>query len=112
MSHIDFTNLSGMKGEVTQLDIDEGFRGECDTCPVARALHRMFPGYHAYVEVIEASITDKFGKALVWLQIGLRLSIWIAAFDDAVGVEPISIEITKRTGEWVLEVADDVEDQS
>ena len=112
MSQIDFKNLSGMKGDITLTDIKEGFRGECETCPVARVLNRMFPGFLAYVEVCEVQITNQHGVSMCWMNVGLRLSIWIAAFDEGTAVEPLSIGIDKRQGEWTLEVLDDVEHQS
>ena len=51
-------DLVGRKGEITQMDIDDGEAEDCELCPLALALHTMIPGARAiYVDcyIVEVS---------------------------------------------------------
>ncbi len=109
MTYLDFTTLDGMKGNVTDADIQHGIHGSCEACPVARALERMFPDCNACIDNECASILDANGETLTQLTINERLWDWIEAFDNENKVHPIPLKIyTWNVGasEWMLDIDD------
>ena len=38
MTYLDFTDLDGLHGEISAIDIGNGQSGNCELCPVALAL--------------------------------------------------------------------------
>lgn len=95
---IDFSKLAGIRGFLTEGDIQHGLRGDCDNCPVARAVGRMFPDYEVNVDGSEASIhTD--GDVHVALLISQGLGNWIDSFDNENEVSPITLVIRASEGE-------------
>ena len=106
MTYLDFTDLDGMKGNITDDDIQDGIHGSCQHCPVARALERMFLECTAYVESDAATISDADGNTLAQLTISDRLWDWIEAFDNENRVHPIPLQIhTWNIGDsqWMLD---------
>ena len=93
MAHLDFTNLSGKIGQVSQMDIGEGAVGDCSLCPVALGLNRMFPGYASHIEHPIALINDELGNTKVDLLMSQPLQDWIDAFDHEKVVSPIELVI-------------------
>ena len=92
-SHIDFTRLDGMTGELTGDDIAEGLQGDCEHCPVALAVGRMFEGFQVYVE--SAVIIHNGGDVRLSLYLGETLGDWIEAFDlEDDAVKPIGLRIS------------------
>ena len=93
MPYLDFTTLDGMTGELTADDIAEGLQGDCEHCPVALAVGRMFESLQVYVE--SAVVIHERGNVCLSLYLGETLGDWIEAFDlkDA-AVKPIGLRIS------------------
>ena len=110
---LDFTNLDQTTGEVTKEDIQMGIRRECEACPVARALERMFPGYFAHIDE-HATISDNKGNTIVDMFISDDLLTWIDKFDNEKPIEPISLRIDRYDGgccPWMLRIGDEPNEQ-
>lgn len=94
---VDFNKLAGLRGFLTEGDITDGLRGDCDKCPIALAVGRMFPDYEVNVDGAEASIhTD--GEVHVKFVISQGLGNWIDSFDNENEVSPITLVIRASEG--------------
>lgn len=89
---MDFAQIEGMRGQVTDIDILAGIGGDCQRCPVALAVGRMFRGYQIHIDVVEVDI-HKDGKSLVKLLVTNNLFKWIDTFDNENVVAPVELII-------------------
>ena len=89
---IDFTNLKGLRGFLTETDIQEGLQGDCDNCPVALAIGRMFPNYEVHVDPNEITVHQDGDPAVKMLHSD-KLGEWIDAFDNECEVDLITLTI-------------------
>lgn len=102
---MDLANIIGMHGLVTHIDILTGIGGDCERCPVALAVGRMFPDYEIHVDVVEIYI-NKDGKSQLKLFVTDNLFTWIDTFDNENTVELIELVIRETTEEdFQLELA-------
>lgn len=79
--------------KVTMTDINLGARNQCTTCPVARALSRLYPGSTAWVYRRFATIFDLNNKPLYNLDLPIQVSSWIKRFDQGRKVGPFEFSI-------------------
>lgn len=106
MQQIDFTDLAGMRGEVTADDIRKGERGDCTFCPVVFAVERMFAGYDAYVGLDVELYQD--GEMRFEFFLGSELMDWIAEYDNWGNMKPIQIEVStwnRRGYKYMIDIA-------
>lgn len=89
---MDWTHIEGMRGQVTDIDILAGIGGDCQRCPVALAVGRMFPDYQISIDVVEVNIY-KDTNNLVKLLVTDNLFNWIDTFDNENFVAPIELVI-------------------
>ena len=90
---IDFTDLAGMTGEVTADDIKNGYRRNCEMCPVVLAVERMFGNkYDACIEY-DLALWDGC-KIVMEICIGDSLMRWIGDYDSELPVGTIPLEIS------------------
>ncbi len=73
--------------EVLQIDIEDGVRGDCDACPVARAVNRAIGRDLATVG------TDSIQIGLCIMTTPHRVSRWINRFDGNWVSSPFSFEL-------------------
>ena len=96
---LDLTNIeafNGIKGKVTQEDIDEGVACNQEQCALARALWSMFPGCQVFVDdYIEVS--HKASQTHLEIAINDELMEWINNFDDEKPVSPIALILSANT---------------
>ena len=85
-----------MKIKVTQKDIEEGFRGSCYDCPIARAFKReVKPTSHIQLNVGAERILHR--EVYSWDSYTLpeKAQTFIKRFDDGKPVKPFTFEIEK-----------------
>ena len=89
--------IEGIKGQITQADIDEKCYGHHNDCPVARATARMFSTQNEKVDVdgFCIFIYDKNPNKIIRLGIGEELSSWIDNFDNQNESHPINLLVQK-----------------
>ncbi|MDE0634755.1 MAG: hypothetical protein OXI43_02725 [Candidatus Poribacteria bacterium] len=103
--HIDFEKLNGLRGFLTPQDIADGLQGDCDNCPLALAIGRMFPNYQVNVDPTEITIHQD-GETAVKMRYSEKIGHWIDAFDEACEVAPIQLVIQAvNTDGYKYEVA-------
>lgn len=95
---VDFRKLAGLRGFLTAGDIQHGLQGDCDNCPVALAVGRMFGDYEVNVDGSLVSIHTN-GEVHVALLISQGLGNWIDNFDNENEVVPIPLVIRASEGE-------------
>lgn len=80
--------------EVTQKHIDEGKRGEANTCAVALALTDA-TGYSASVGTFSGTLfkIDRLSGVVADFDLPKPVTKWIKAFDSGSTVTPMSFEI-------------------
>ena len=81
-----------MTGELTNDDIAEGLKGDCEQCPVALAVGRMFEGFEVYAELEIVSIHQQ-GEIYEILKVSDPLADWMDSFDNENKVKPIGLRI-------------------
>lgn len=89
---IDFGKLNGTRGLLKSDDIRDGLQGDCDRCPVALALMRMFPSYDVNVDPNEITV-HRDGVPAVRMLHSDKLGEWIDAFDNECEVDTITLII-------------------
>ena len=92
----DFTKLLGLRINVTQQDIADGIGGNCERCPVAIAIGRMFPDHSIHVDIVEVDIHMN-GTSQAKMYLTESLFVWIDEFDNECEVKPITLEIQNST---------------
>ena len=113
-AYLDFTNLEGMTEALTAEDIAEGQQGDCELCPVARAVGRMLDvgeasGDHVHITHNTATVYEHGGTVIVKLRISQRLSDWIYAFDHEQDVRPITLCVHRwnvKDVDYLLDMTD------
>ena len=88
----DFGKLDGTRGFLKSEDIEHGEQGDCDRCPVALALMRMFPSYEVNVDPNEITV-HRDGVPAVRMLHSEKLGEWIDAFDNECEVDPVTLII-------------------
>jgi hypothetical protein len=76
-----------MRVDVTQEDIEEGARGDCNFCPVARAIRRAFPTKSVFVGA------NTIGVGGERLEMPDDVDEFVCAFDSYCDVYPFSFEL-------------------
>lgn len=79
---------------VTQEDIDEGVRGEPGTCPLARALNRVYRGATVLVGTLHIAVYEADRRQYVKTTT-VELSHFVMDFDHGLLVRPFSFR-------WIL----------
>ncbi len=78
--------------EVTQNDIDEGRRGECELCPVARAIKRASGSHCVYVDPTEVLLGENVLEA-TWTKLPEEAAQFIEDYDNMQPVDPFSFNL-------------------
>lgn len=82
---------------VTQQDIDLGIRTDCQSCPVALAVSRLFP--ECYIRVTSSYVRIVYpDKSELILRPSDEGSQFVTDFDRQAEVKPISFTLTSK--EW------------
>ena len=98
-----------MQGEVSALDIGNGQSGNCELCPVALALARMFEGCEIHVTLETATVSEDGGDVCTVLCISERLGEWIDTYDHEKRVAPIELRIytwNVKGCDYMLDIVD------
>ncbi len=93
MIDYDSVKFVGLRGAVTEDDINKGVRKDCGKCPVARAVIRMFPDCSVYVDSFSIVISRSciaYGRKF---SVSKALRQWISDFDGNEECEPVKLEI-------------------
>ena len=101
---INIQDLSKIKGEILQEDIDHGVRCDHEQCALARAIERMLPGYTIFIDDY-VQVNDKNDEIATELAMSTALQRWVDAFDNDELVRPIPLSIHRSTGgvnRWIL----------
>ena len=109
MTYLDFTDLDGIHGEISTIDIGNGQSGNCELCPVALALGRMFEGCEIHVTLETAMIYEYGGDVCTVLCISERLGEWIDAYDHEKPVVPVPLRIytwNVKGYDYMLDIVD------
>lgn len=77
-----------MKIEVTQEDIDHGIKGDCDLCPIARAVHRHIPTARVGITVIRLN-----RMSFSCIDLPEEARNFIHLFDHGMKVIPFEFEV-------------------
>lgn len=76
--------------EVTQDDINNGFRNSCERCPWALAFARKFPAFRIAVDGETISFCDPItGMMLGAYKTPAIVNLWIDRFDDSLPILPM-----------------------
>ena len=89
---MNFTRIEGMRAQVTDIDILSGIGGDCERCPIALAISRVFCDYQIHVSDVEVCIHQD-GTAKARLFMTDSLWEWVDTFDNENTVQPIHLEI-------------------
>lgn len=109
MTYLDFTDFEGMRGRIGALDIGNGASGNCELCPVALALRRMFEGCEIHVTLETATLYEYGGDVCTVLRISERLGEWIDAYDHEEPVAPVALRIyawNVKGYDYLLDIVD------
>ena len=108
MTFYDLTNpnidLNGIKGEITQADIDHGVCRDHEACALARAVERMLPSYTVFVDDY-ICVNDQRGEIVLEMAITEKILKWIDRFDNEKTVKPIPLVILpsiEGANKWIL----------
>ena len=89
-------DLIGRTEQITQTDIDDGVRGDCERCPIALSLKRMIPEAESIsIEADEIDIYLPNNIESVLIQTTHKITNWIYEFDRQADVIPIQLKISK-----------------
>lgn len=87
--------------EVTQLDIDEGYQGDCEFCPIARAVSvKIKPGFTCRVSRTEIALFNEWRSLMGWLKLPVWATEFVVRFDKGFPVRPFSFDLD--IPEWAL----------
>ena len=95
MIDYDQVKFVGLRCELTADDIAMGVRTDCNNCPVARAIARMFPDCDVSVDSFDIIISRDciaYGRKFT---VSKALRQWISDFDGDEVCEPVKLEIQK-----------------
>ncbi len=87
--------------EVTEADIQNGMRGDCACCPIARALKRLYPEYHVWVRLqvayLDQNLTDWcYSNLTNWCySLPREAQIFINNFDLSVPTKPFTFHMER-----------------
>ena len=93
MIDYDRVKFVGLRGEVTADDIAMGVRTDCNNCPVARGIARMFPDSEVAVDSFDIIIIREciaYGRKFT---VSKALRQFISDFDGEEQCEPVTLEI-------------------
>jgi hypothetical protein len=80
---------------VTAEDIEHGRRGDCESCPIAKALHRCYPLRNSYWQVGGTTALATRTAAVFWLS--PRTIAFIATFDYHATAEPATFRLRRAS---------------
>lgn len=84
-----------VKIEVTERDIEEGTKKQCFSCPIARAMSRVFPNVRARVSYTYVSLgCDQWGHAGYIAELPIEAHRFIERFDRTGRGKPFEFEVT------------------
>ena len=103
-----------MTEALTAQDIAEGQQGDCELCPVALAVGRMFDagedsGCHVQVTLDTATVFEHGGDVIVNLLVSERLAGWIDAYDNENEMQRITLCVYSwryKGFEYMLDMTD------
>ena len=81
-----------MKIEVTQNDIDKGIQGECQLCPIARAIKRSSNFKRVYVNTKYIEVLH-YVTGVKTYELPKKAKTFVKRFDRQEPVKPFSFEL-------------------
>lgn len=82
-----------MKIEVTQKDIDNGVQGECELCPIARAVKRETKRKHVRISREHVEIWRNKSNGSNFYELPKKAQTFVRRFDRQESVKPFSFEL-------------------
>ncbi len=83
--------------KITEEDIKQGIKGDCENCPMARAVSRRFPEYHIDVSGISVFIRDNLsGKTITQYKLSHPAARYIRNFDFGIDTRPATFRLTRK----------------